>query len=373
MNSRPIAISLFSGAGGLCLGFEQAGFDVPVAVEIDRVHADTHALNFPQWTTLNTSVTTLSADTIRQYIGDRPVDVLLAGPPCQAFSIQGKRDPSDPRGKLLQEFCRLVRQLQPNYFVLENVRGLTQGSCCTILNRLIRQLTKLGYKIPPWQILNAKDYGVPQHRERLFLLGSRAGRSPIDYPQFALPVTVAEALADIPDVEDDYWYIGNGQVRNYSAIARRSSYARAMQCLDSDCWKAGYEREWDRSILHNSQRTEHSPEVRQRFASIPLGDRDPISHFQRLSPDGISPTLRAGTDSSRGRHTAPRPIHYRYARCITVREMARLSGFPDWFRFDDRKWHGARQVGNAVPPPLAYAVAGEVMSAIKVVREVEAA
>lgn len=364
MNKRPIVISLCSGAGGLDLGFEQAGFDVPVGVEIDPIHADTHRFNFPQWTTLTASITTLSADVIRQHVGDRTIDVLIGGLPCQSFSIQGKRDPNDPRALLLQDFVRLVHQLQPNYFVLENVKGLIQGRCCTVLTQLVRQLTKLGYHIPKRRILNAKDYGVPQHRERLFVLGSRAGLPPLRYPEPSGTVTVAEALADIPDADDGYWFAGSGCVQNFSVIANRSGYAKAMQCLDPDCWKQGYERDWDSSVLYNSHRTQHSAQTRARFASIALGKRDPVSHFHKLDPDSISPTLRAGTDSSRGRHTAPRPIHYKYNRCITVREMARLSGFPDWFRFDDRKWHGGRQVGNAVPPPLAWAVACEVMRAI---------
>ncbi|MGB3668716.1 MAG: DNA cytosine methyltransferase, partial [Phormidesmis sp.] len=116
--------------------------------------------------------------------------------------------------------------------------------------------------------------------------------------------------------------------------------------------------------LTNSIRTNHSVRSRDRFANTPPGKREPISHFFRLPPDGICNTLRAGTDSARGSFTSPRPIHYRYARCITVREMARLHGFPDWFRLHATKWHGARQVGNSVPPPLARAIATEIIAAL---------
>jgi DNA (cytosine-5)-methyltransferase 1 len=363
--SRPIAISLFSGAGGLCLGFEQAGFDVPVAIEISPIHAATHAQNFPMWQTVNKPIQLVNGDIVRQYIGSRPIDVLIGGPPCQGFSVQGKRDPKDPRSLLMLEFVRLVRQIQPHYFVLENVKGLTQGSFRELLRCIISQLTSCGYVIQQPHILNAKDYGVPQHRERLFLLGSRLGLPALKYPQPTGTVTVQDALIDIPNVDDPYWYAGDGKVKNFSAIMPRTPYASRMQCLSEDCWDRGYQREWYWPLLTNSQRTEHGEAVRERFGAIALGARDPISHFQRLHPDGISPTLRAGTDSSRGRHTAPRPIHYEYNRCITVREMARLSGFPDWFQFDHRTWHGARQVGNAVPPPLARAVAGEVMQAVE--------
>jgi DNA (cytosine-5)-methyltransferase 1 len=362
---RPIAISLFAGAGGLCLGFEQAGFDVPVAIEIDPIHAATHSQNFPMWQTINKPVQLINGDIVRQYTGKSPIDVLIGGSPCQGFSLQGKRDPKDPRSNLIFEFVRLVEQLQPNYFVFENVKGLTQGSCRAVLENAIAQIKKLGYNLPKWQILNAKDYGVPQHRERLFLLGNRRGIAPIAYPQPTGSVTVGEALADIPDVDDDCWYAGNGCVRWFGLITPWSSYATEMQCLSPDSWYRDLDPPWDRSLFTNSQPTQHSLAVRQRFASIAPGTRDPISRFHRLHPDGLSPTLRAGTDRSRGRHTSPRPIHYKYPRCVTVREMARLSGFPDWFQFDHRTWHGARQVGNAVPPPLARAVAGEVMNAIE--------
>ena len=107
-------------------------------------------------------------------------------------------------------------------------------------------------------------------------------------------------------------------------------------------------------------RTVHTQVSRRRFAETGLGDVEPISRFFKLAGNGISNTLRAGTDSARGAFTSPRPIHYKYARCITVREMARLHGFPDWFRFHQRKWHGARQIGNAVPPPLGRAIAIEI-------------
>ena len=364
MSDRPTAISLFAGAGGLCLGFEQAGFDVPVAVEVDPIHAATHALNFPMWETICAPVEAIQPIDI--YLKQKPpIDVIIGGPPCQSFSRGGKRDPDDARSHLLGEFVRLVAQIYPKYFVLENVKGLTQGHCRKVLEQAIADLKTAGYHLPPWQVLNAKDYGVPQNRERLFLLGSRHDLPPVHYPAPTRTVTVQEALADIPDTESSYWSLGDGRVKNYSVVMGRWPYARKMQCLSEGAWMNGYPREWDSAVLYNSHATEHSQAVLDRFAQVAPGERDPISRFYRLDPKGVSPTLRAGTDSSRGKHTAPRPIHHLYDRCITVREMARLSGFPDWFRFDDRKWHGARQIGNAVPPPMAYAVAREVMNALK--------
>jgi DNA (cytosine-5)-methyltransferase 1 len=116
-------------------------------------------------------------------------------------------------------------------------------------------------------------------------------------------------------------------------------------------------------MLTSSNRTDHTPISRRRFAAAVGGSNEPISRLFKLPADGVCHTLRAGTDGARGAFTAPRPIHYEYPRCVTVREMARLHGFPDWFRFHVTKWHGARQIGNAVPPPLARAVASQVMVA----------
>jgi len=118
--------------------------------------------------------------------------------------------------------------------------------------------------------------------------------------------------------------------------------------------------------LTSSARTEHTEISRRRFSETEPGTVEPISRFFKLPMQGASNTLRAGTDSARGAFTSPRPIHYKYDRCITVREMARLHGFPDWFRLNVTKWHGGRQIGNAVPPPLARAVATEVMNALGV-------
>lgn len=117
-------------------------------------------------------------------------------------------------------------------------------------------------------------------------------------------------------------------------------------------------------MLTSSARTLHSDISRRRFSETRPGDVEPISRFYRLPPDGLSNTLRAGTDGARGAFTSPRPIHFSYPRCITVREMARLHGFPDWFRLNATKWHGARQIGNAVAPPLARAIARSVAGSL---------
>lgn len=137
-----------------------------------------------------------------------------------------------------------------------------------------------------------------------------------------------------------------------------------MRCLTEDSWKFGYKRIWDPTVLTNSCCTQHSEASRYRFSRTKPGTREPVSRFFRLSPDSVCTTLRAGTDSAHGSFTSPRPIHYKYDRCVTIREMARLHGFPDWFRFHATKWHGARQIGNSVPPPLAFAIAREIFKCL---------
>lgn len=378
--ARPIGIDLFAGAGGLSLGFEQAGFDVVAAVEIDPVHSAIHEYNFPNCKVIAQSVTELTGEKIRAKagIGDRQVDVVFGGAPCQGFSLIGQRALDDPRNSLVKDFVRIVRELDASYFVFENVKGLTVGKHRKFLDELIAEFGKKGYSVrKEWRVLNAYNYGVPQDRQRLFLVGAKKGLKVPEYPEVmtARPgkpngghpagPTCAEALGDLPDAEQFKRLLDTDEVET-KKWGEPSDYARLMRCSDGDGWHFGYQRDWDPSLLTASLRTDHTDISRRRFAETAPGEVEPVSRFLKLSPDGVCNTLRAGTDSARGAFTSPRPIHYKYNRCITVREMARLHGFPDWFRFNETKWHGARQIGNAVPPPLARAVAGQVLAAMGV-------
>lgn len=368
--SRPIAVDLFAGAGGLSLGFEQAGFDVVVAVEIDPVHACVHRFNFPDCSVIPRSVSHITGRGIRSAAGlskDAVIDVVMGGAPCQGFSLMGQRALDDPRNSLVQDFIRLVRELQPLYFLFENVKGLTIGKHRQFLKELIKELSRSGYDVlQPWRVLNAKDYGVPQSRERFFLIGARRGQVLPSYPiQFADEVTCEEALGDLPDAESFDQLLFDDEARA-DYVDEPSDYSALMRCTHKGSWKYGYPREWNRDFLTSSRRTNHTSISRLRFDQTTPGTVEPISRFFRLSATGVSNTLRAGTDSARGAFTSPRPIHYKYARCVTVREMARLHGFPDWFRFNETKWHGGRQIGNSVPPPLAFAIARELIEPLGV-------
>lgn len=381
---RPVGIDLFAGAGGLSLGFEQAGFDVVAAVEIDPIHCAAHAFNFPHCTVIPQSISELTGADIRAraQLGNRRIDVVFGGPPCQGFSMMGQRALDDPRNSLVREFVRIVAELRPLYFVFENVKGLTVGKHRIFLDELVEAFSAAGYRVRlPWSVFDVADYGVPQHRERLILVGARKGQRLPDYPmpncrpadslaKTELPVgpTCAEALGDLPDAEK-YEELLHTDTARVAQFGSPSAYAAGLRSLDRNAWHYGYRRVWDPDILASSLRTDHSAISRRRFTETAPGQVEPISRFYKLAPNGLSNTLRAGTDSARGAFTSPRPIHYEYSRCITVREMARLHGFPDWFRFHWTKWHGARQIGNAVPPPFARAVASEVLRALAICPE----
>jgi DNA (cytosine-5)-methyltransferase 1 len=262
--------------------------------------------------------------------------------------------------------------------VFENVKGLTIGKHRRFLDTLIEAFDEAGYTVRvPWRVLNALHYGVPQHRERLFLLGARKGLRVPSYPaptttphhdlfdaSVSAPTpTCYDALSDLPDVETIAELMTSDSVA-LSSWEASTDFARECRCATEGAWHYGYPRVWESHILTASMRTVHTEISRRRFAATRPGDVEPISRFYKLDPKGFCNTLRAGTDSARGAFTSPRPIHYAFPRCITVREMARLHGYPDWFRFHVTKWHGARQVGNSVPPPLARAVAGAVIEAL---------
>jgi len=377
---RPIGIDLFAGAGGLSLGFEQAGFDVVAAVEIDPIHCAVHKYNFPDTAIIPRSVAGLSAAEIRLAagIGDSPVDCVFGGPPCQGFSMIGQRVLDDPRNSLVLEFVRVVADLDAKTFVFENVKGLTVGKHKAFLEELVHAFEKAGYDVRlPWQVLNAANYGTPQQRQRLILMGAKKGLPVPDYPMPTtnaagtskpipgLPAgpTCGDAIADLPDADRFPALIESDCVR-ISGLKKPSPYAAELRCLTNDAWHFGYVREWQSGFLTSSARTMHTDISRRRFNETEPGSVEPISRFFKLSPTGLSNTLRAGTDGARGAFTSPRPIHFTHDRCITVREMARLHGFPDWFRLQATKWHGARQIGNAVPAPLARSIGQAVITAL---------
>ncbi len=302
MNKRPIAIDLFAGAGGFTLGLEQAGFDVAVAVEIDPIHACVHKYNFPQWQVMATSVSHINGDDIRKCANLSPednIELVAGGAPCQGFSLIGQRALDDPRHHLVNEYIRIVKKLQPSYFLFENVKGMTIGKHKQFLAEIIQELENSGYSIlQPWQVLNAKNYGVPQSRERLFLIGRRKGLTMPSYPaQLATNVTCFDALSDLPDAETFAELLYSDEVI-FKYIKKATGYSALARLTNESSWKMGYKRKWQKQILTSSLRTNHNETSRQRFKEAQHGTIEKKSRFYKLSPEGICNTLRAGTDSA---------------------------------------------------------------------------
>jgi len=360
MVSRPIGIDLFAGAGGMSLGFEMAGFEIKAAVEIDPIHCATHHFNFPFSTPICTNVSDITGKEIRRRarIENDEIAVVFGGSPCQGFSMIGKRALDDPRNELVFHFLRLVVELKPRYFVFENVPGLTVGNHRKFLAELIDEFESRGYAVRnPYAVLNATEYGVPQNRKRLFLLGTRKGGILPHYPEpdTEPPPTVRQAIGDLPKIERDPLLFE----RDWTNLpfGKSSVYASRLRGLEPIPGDLSHPRIYDPNIVTSCARAVHTEKSIKRFLETPYGKTEPVSRFFKLDPIGVSNTLRAGTASNRGAFTAPRPIHPFVPRCITVREAARLHSYPDWFRFHTTKWHGFRQVGNSVAPLLAMRVA----------------
>ncbi|MBK9712157.1 MAG: DNA cytosine methyltransferase [Kouleothrix sp.] len=354
------AIDLFSGAGGMSLGFERAGFQVLAAFDHDPKHIETYSTNFPTTLARTVDISKLTADFVYDLCGHRQdIDLVFGGPPCQGFSVGGRRDVDDSRNSLLLEFARVVRELQPKAFIAENVEGILGSKYHKIIGQFYAEMSQAGYQMPDRPlVLNAADFNVPQARRRVFFVGVRRGHRlpPPPIPVFASAdhelrkPDVRAAISDIPTLNSfDYLYEHDrftgslGQPTLYSAELRKPRTGKKA------------------SDIGGFLRTRHSDSVLERFADTPAGSREPISRFYRLAWNGVAPTLRAGTTYAMGKYMAPRPIHPVEHRVITVREAARLHSYPDWFEFYATKWYGFMQVGNSVPPLLSEAVARSVI------------
>ncbi len=367
---RPIAIDLFCGAGGMSLGFEQAGFDIVLGVDMDGYHVAAHDRNFPYGKTICESVAALTGERIFAAIGgEKEVDLIFGGPPCQGFSNMGLRDVLDPRNTLVSHFVRVVSEVRPRAFVMENVPGMLSGATRAVLDDAISQLEVAGYRIvQPARVLDASHFGVPQKRKRLILMGIRTDLAgelsyPVGIPEGSPPLpTIWEAIADLPKVDrhEELFAVNDA---SYDAEPR-GEYARIMRGKSVDPNDYSHPRIWDSDRCTGCLRVRHSASSIALYTATLQGEMVPGHKLPKLDPQGLSPTLRAGSDSSHGSYTSPRPIHPFLPRCITAREAARLHGFPDWFAFYPLKWHSYRQIGNAVCPPLAKAIGAKIIRAI---------
>lgn len=340
MNKTATAIDLFAGCGGFSIGLIAAGYRVLGGLDFyprcvwtydhnHEAHGSKGILadlsNVPQGKQRRGVLSVSTGAAVLSAVGASRIDLVCGGPPCQSFSIRGKREGlKDARGTLVFDFARLVGEIRPKAFIFENVANLASGPMRPVLDELIARFVSAGYQCS-WDVLTASDYGVAQNRKRLFIVGARDHRLRFPVPTHSgepqpgkyKHLSASDVIHDLPDVRDE-----------------------------------------SAPLFANHEDTRHTEAMLEAFRNLQPGKRDPKSHHDRLHPDRPGFTLRAGV----GNFSPLRPIHYRYDRVVSVRESARLQGFPDSFVWPPNvpRLQQYRQVGNSVPPPLARAVAAEV-------------
>ena len=342
------AIDLFSGAGGLSYGFECAGFNILLGIDNDEKALETFEKNHNNAKSICGDITCITYENdIKPLIGNQKIDVIIGGPPCQGMSLSGPRKFDDPRNKLYLSYIRLVDEIRPDAFVIENVPGLVGLFGGQIKDNIIEKFTELGYSIQ-YKILCAADYGVPQIRKRLVFVGLLNSERDFDFPKPILDeehyVTCEQAISDLPSLEKE---LGE-EVSSYSK-APITDYQKLMRGKNN--------------ILHNHVAIAHKDFVKEVISKVPDG-----GNYKDL-PKGVGTSRNFHMAWTRYRSDKPsrtidtghrNNFHYKWNRCPTVRESARLQSFPDDFVFYGNKTQQNRQVGNAVPVLMAKAVGAQI-------------
>jgi DNA (cytosine-5)-methyltransferase 1 len=345
-----IGIEVFSGPGGMSLGAKFAGIDIKIAVEKDRYAAQTYAKNH-----LNTTVVVDDISNIKEFVFDRNNDrvVLFGGPPCQGYSNSNQKNKSkdNPKNWLFKEFIRCTKLIRPDWIVIENVRGILNLEKGFFLNEIFKDLNEIGYTVN-YKILNSVDFGVPQKRERIFIVGSLHGIA------FDFPTTVTENVVTVGDALSDLPILQNGQISDKLTYLGKptSDYARLM--------RGGLKE------VKNNYVSKNSDLVINRYSHVPQGgnwksipDNLMMNYkdhsrchggiYRRLSNDIPSVVI--------GNYRKNMLIHPTQNRGLSVREAARLQSFPDNFEFVGPINQQQQQVGDAVPPLLAKAIFDKLM------------
>lgn len=332
-------LDLFAGCGGLSYGFVNAGFKVIAGVDNWNDALVTFKKNHDAQTLL-LDLAEFNPESIEQSLSQKP-DVVIGGPPCQGFSISGKRNPNDPRNKLYQGFVKTVGFFKPKAFVLENVPNLVSMARGAIKDQIISEFTELGYDVK-YKVLLASDYGIPQNRRRVVFVGV-LGKSNFKFPepQFLHDKrTCFDAISDLPSES-----VNDGAINRKKP---RSDYQRLMRS-ETDC-------------VYNHQISNHNDKTVEIISMVPDG-----GNYKNL-PKALQSTRKVNIAWTRLSSVKPSPtidtghrhhFHYKYNRIPTVRESARIQSFPDHFVFYGSKTSQYKQVGNAVPPLLAKVIADE--------------
>jgi len=345
-------VDLFAGVGGLSQGFISQGFEVEFAIEYDKEIAESYKLNHPNTSVYAEDISKIDFNVLKEK--HNKIDIIVGGPPCQGFSQKGKRlSIKDDRNYMFQKFIDAVIIFKPKYFVLENVPNILTTANGFFKNEIIQGFEELGYVVNA-KTLNASDYGVPQNRRRAFFIGS-LGTEKFEFPEPSKnKVSIKEAIYDLPFIES-----GEGEKTcNYREIEKISQFQKLLRNKSN--------------IVHNHIATKHSKIAIERLKLIPVGKGKevlPQEHrtksifsgtWSRLKEEGIAATITTRFDTpSSGLFTHPI-----LNRCLTVREAARIQSFSDNFIFYGSKTCQMKQVGNAVPPLLASAIAKQILNNI---------
>ncbi len=371
----PVLVDLFCGAGGLSLGAKLAGLKIGAALDFDANVCATYAANFPETPLLCADIRDVSPHDILRRIPEQRIDILAAGPCCQGFSTHGKRDPEDPRNFLFREFMRLVRDIQPPWVVMENVKGLLTYDKGRYRRMICDAFRRSGYRVEA-KLLNAADYGVPQRRERIIFLATNTDDA-IEFPppthcpadqrgilKLEKHITVREAIGDLPNLGT------SGASERYSRPPA-SMFQRFCRgdnrelTLHKAREVSGYAMSLIRRVQCGqgirSLPPESLPKRFHRMRKISTGAfrRDCTTLYYRLSPEEPSYTITCYfTNVSSGPF-----VHPSQHRALTPREAARLQSFPDSFVFVPPKVN--HQIGNAVPPLLGKAIVSALLEKLK--------
>lgn len=350
MKRKLAVLDLFCGAGGLSCGFERAGYDILLGVDNDKMALETFMANHNGAQAICGDITNVHYESdIKPLIGDRKIDVIIGGPPCQGFSLSGPRNFDDPRNKLYLSYIRLVEEIRPKAFVIENVPGLVALFNGEVKDNIISRFSDMGYSVQ-YKILCAADYGVPQSRKRVVFVGMKNPDHHFSYPEADKSIVTCEmALADLPPLVDTL-----GEERQDYITPPQNDYQKTM-------------RQHSTSV-HNHIAATHSEKVQRIISLVPDGgnykdlpeeyrnSRNFHVAWTRFASKKPAPTIDTGH-----RHH----FHYKYNRVPTVRECARIQSFPDNFVFLGNKTQQFRQVGNAVPPLMAQRIADQLAKALE--------
>lgn len=338
MRKKYTFIDLFAGCGGLSLGFEEAGFKSVLAIDNWQDALDTYAANRSTARTLCADISTVNPELVKEKYNIDNVDVIIGGPPCQGFSIAGKRIIEDKRNQLYKSFVNFVSFFQPKAFVMENVPNILSIGGGIIRNTIIQDFERLGYKVSV-KVLNASDYGVPQNRRRAVFVGLANGKDFIFPPPLITePVTSFEALCDLSEetIRDGSPYLTK-PINDYQHYVRMNSKG-----------------------VYNHQITNHDDKTKKIIALVPDGGnyKDLPIELQKTRKVHIAWTRLSSNKPSITIDTGHRHhFHYKWNRVPTVRESARIQSFPDRYIFLCSKTSQYKQVGNAVPPLMAKSIA----------------